>query len=229
MQRRTLVYNTMFLISITGMTMLYAQSFHCSEGECTSRVTKLVTLSSTKQSICESNVLDKNPLEPTDLKEALNYLKSHPDHTSYHLLIAIGRYYPDTYKTIASRQKGEILSSALLEVTFLNDWGYLDPAEPFDDESAKALLETGQACIDRLIPMLEDGRAAPLFGSEEATVSRLYMFRRKDFTFRYISLIIGQAPGFAADPAIRDKDIAALKGRLKERGAKTFGKQTEKK
>ncbi len=64
--------------------------------------------------------------------------------------------------------------------------------------------------------LLEEGENASLFGSEEATESKRFGYRSKDFAYRYIMLILGEQPTFHADPKERDKDIDALKAKLKK-------------
>jgi len=175
----------------------------------------LIDESTKKKAVCESSLLINNPLAPNDIPEALKYLASHSDYSSYHLLLAIRQYYPESYKAIANRDKAAILCSALRNSTYLNDWGYLDNIESFDGESAKALLDSGEVALSFLVPLLEDNDSAPLFGSEEATLSREYKYRRKDFAYRYISLLLGQSPTFSPDLKERNKSIESLKSKLK--------------
>jgi hypothetical protein len=76
------------------------------------------------------------------------------------------------------------------------------------------LVETGKAAFKYLTPLLGNDKAAPLNGSADATASVVYKYRRKDFAYRYVSLIIGEQPTFHTDPKARDKDIEMLKRRL---------------
>jgi hypothetical protein len=137
------------------------------------------------------------------MSEALQYIKKHPDYTSYYLLIAIRRYYPNDYKNISNPDKAAILCSALNNSCELNDW--------------EALLETKQDALKPLLLLLDNTNVAPLFGSKQATRSSIYSYRRNDFAFRYVCLIVGQTPPFYADPRTRDEAINALKAKLKEK------------
>jgi hypothetical protein len=92
---------------------------------------------------------------------------------------------------------------------FYNDWGYLEPGGSHDGEAARALLELGPAAANCLRPLLADRSTAPLFGSEEATLSSLYGYRRCDFAYRYLVKLRGGDPAFDRDPAQRDRAIAA--------------------
>jgi hypothetical protein len=208
-----------WILFCMGVLMLMSNSAS-GDGDQASRVKKLVEESSAKKTASESGLLNSNPLMPNDLAEALAYIKKHPDYTSYHLLLAIRKYYADAYKDVTASDKDAILCSALKNSTHLNDWGYLDPAGSFDGVSAKALLENGKAALKSLAAGLADGESAPLFGTEEATISKLYHYRRKDFAYRYASLILGLTPSFHADPKERDKDINKLKIELAKKNLK---------
>jgi hypothetical protein len=180
------------------------------------RVNRLIDESAKKKAIDQSGLLNENPLMASDVPEALAHIKKHPDYTSYHLLLAVRMYYPRSYKEISTDVKVAVLCSALKNTTFLNDWGTLHPSDSFEAESATALLETGKAALRSLLPLLDDDESAPLFGSKEATMSKKLMYRRKDFAYRYASLILGRSPVFHRDPKDRDKDIEALKTELKK-------------
>jgi len=193
-----------------------------------SSVTTLIDESTRKQSVLESRELKRtvsgdvvrwvyvNPLLDSDVPEALTYIKKHADYTSYLLLMTLRRHYPASYKDVANVEKSSILCSALKNTIVLNDWGNLQPSGSFDGESAKALLATGKVALRCLEPLLNDDSSAFLHGSQEGTLSVFYCYRRKDFAYRYASLILGKSPVFRADPKERDKDIETLKAELKK-------------
>jgi len=192
-------------------------------------VAKLVEESIKKKAVIESGWFQRrvsggverwdyvNPLLDSDVPEALAHIKKHTDYTSYHLLMALRKFYASSYKDVPNENKSAILCSALTKTTGLNDWGNLGPSGSYDDESAEALLATGKAALKRLAPILDDASEAPLFGSEAATMSDVYRYRRKDFAYRYASLLLGKSPVFRAEPKERDQDIEALKAELKKR------------
>lgn len=179
-------------------------------------VKKLVEESTKKKAVDESSLLNENPLMAGDVPEAVAYIKKHADYTSYHLLLAVRKYYPASYKEVSTDDKVAILCSALKNSTYLNDWGILYISDSFDGETAKAFLETGKTALKSLAVILDDDESVPLFGSKEATTSKTYAYRRKDFAYRYASLILGESPVFHADPKERDKDIETLKAKLKK-------------
>ena len=85
-----------------------------------------------------------------------------------------------------------------------------------DYEIGKALVATGKAAIPFLQPILEDGKEALLFKSGAAAMSLGAQYRRKDFAYRYMCLILAHPYSFDMDPTERDKNIEKLKNTLKE-------------
>ncbi len=163
--------------------------------------------------LLKSEVLSRG-LSDEELPEALSYVNAHADRSSYHLLFAIRRASPSAYQNLGSSAKAAILCDALSHVQFLNDWGYLDPSESHDGEASVALLELGRDALGSLAPVLSNGSPAPLYGSETATLSSTYKFRRQDFAYRYVMLILRRLPTFDADPSVRDGQIARLRTEL---------------
>jgi hypothetical protein len=105
----------------------------------------------------------------------------------------------------------------MIHSNFLNDWGHLG-IQSFDGQSARALLETGEHALKPLIPILDCEESAELFGSEEATISLTRQYRRKDFAYRYIMIILKTEPLFDSDPKQRDEEIKFLKKEIAKRG-----------
>ena len=176
----------------------------------TDTVEKLIADSKKKLTLMESKTLTNAKLGPEDVRAAQDYIKEHKDYTSYHLLFALP---PDDYKKIPNATKADILVSALGHLIFLNDWGHL-PAAHYDGKPAKALLETKKEAIAPLKGLLDDRSEAPFCGSKDATTSSSYGYRRCDFAYRYLSLILGRTPAFPTSPEERDKLIARLKEEL---------------
>ena len=178
------------------------------------KVKKLLEASANREGIHESGLFAENPLPAGDVAEALAYIKKHPDYTSYHLLIAIQRYHRDSYKEVSNDDKAAVLCSALSKITFLNDWGYLEPSGSFDGDSAKALLEIGKPALKYLAPILDDSKAGAAVWIGGSHDKPRLQIPAKDFAFRYASLILGEKPAFHRDLKDRDRDIEALKGKL---------------
>jgi hypothetical protein len=176
-------------------------------------LTKLIEESRRGVSLVESPLAPGVEFTPPDVQAAADYVRAHPDHTAYHVLFALRARAPDAYQGLPATTRAAVLCAALGKLRFLNDWGYLAPKDPHDGPAAAALVETGAAALPCLAPLLDNRSDAPLFGSEEATLSSMYKYRRCDFAFRAAARILGAAAPFDADPRRRDKDIAQLKAR----------------
>lgn len=142
-------------------------------------------------------------------------VEAHPDASSYHRLGVLRREQPAIYARIAPETRARVLCAALATSRYLNDWGYLDPGESYDGKAATALLETGRAALSCLAPLLDDLGAAPLFGSEEATMSAVRRYRRADFAARYAAIVLGEGPAFEIDMAARDRALEGLRARVR--------------
>jgi hypothetical protein len=148
------------------------------------------------------------------LAEAKAYILAHPDFTSYHLLFFVKRYSPLSYHSVPDLQKAQILVSTLTHQYAFNDWGHLAPKGSHDREVAQALLALGDQVVPILEPVLDDDTPVGLFGSEEATISLLYQYRRCDYAYRYICVLLGKPAHFAKKIEERDRAIQELKKTL---------------
>lgn len=178
-------------------------------------IDELINESRQRLSLMESKHLAEGiPSAEIDMVE--KYINAHPDYTSYHLLFGIRERFTTTYSRVPQRAKANILCSALAELNYLNDWSVLDPDYSHDRRAASVLIETGNYALPCLNNLLQDRRPAPLFGTEEATLSSLYKYRRSDFAYRYVSLILGENPVFIPDPKKRDEEIEILIKRMRQ-------------
>jgi hypothetical protein len=162
----------------------------------------------------KSETLATAELTEADRDATVAYVEAHPDHTAYLVLIAMHRLDAAAYRSVRDSTKAAILVDALGHLVLFNDWGYLDPAGSHDGEAAIALLELGPVAVSMLRRLFSDDRSAPLFGSETATLSSSLHYRRKDFAYRYVCLLLEREPTFDADPAIRDAAIEQLEADL---------------
>jgi len=176
-------------------------------------IESLVTASKSRQSLMEAaSLLDQFSRE--DVDAAITYVLTHGDHSAYHLLFALRRRAEDAYDRLPPEVKVNILRDALKHLHYLNDWGYLDPKGSHDGEAAQALLKLGHDALQPLVLLIDDGRPVRLFGSEAATIARMYQYRTRDFAYRYLYLILGRQPVFDPDPQVRDAEIERLKTEL---------------
>jgi hypothetical protein len=175
---------------------------------------QLVRDSERHMTAMESAALRNLQLSSPEARKFATYAEANPNDAAYHVLIGLRRADGAEYQQVPSQVKAAILCSALASQIHLNDWGYLDPKESRDGEAAQALVELGATAKPSLVGLLNDCRPAPLFGSEEATMSSMYKYRRCDFAYRYLAQIFGSTPVFDPDPAQRDNEIAVLKRRV---------------
>ena len=86
---------------------------------------------------------------------------------------------------------------ALKQCVTLNDWGMLEPERDntqFDGIATKALTAIGPKAIPSLIPLLDDRRSAPITGSEESTVAIFDNYRRSDYAYKCLMMILKTEP-----------------------------------
>ena len=176
----------------------------------TSRLDAAVKAATAGESYLQSMLYASEPLSPKELAEADSYIQCHPDFTSYHLLLALRQQSPLAYGKVPDGVKAKILCQALSRLLCLNDFGYLEPSESYDDVAGRAIIELGAPALPRLVQLLKDKNEAPLCGSQPATLFSAFRYRRADFAYRYIMLILGRRPTFPVDPAERDKLIDEL-------------------
>ena len=99
----------------------------------------------------------------------------------------------------------------------MNDFGQLVPTDVSDEHSGEALVAVGEPAIRPLQELLSNLDEAPVFGSRASTTARNLHFRRADYAYRYLMLILGRKPTFPRDLTERDKLIADLRKELENR------------
>jgi hypothetical protein len=163
-----------------------------------------------------SEAFETARFDAADARAAADRIRARADASSLHLLLALRREAPDVYRELSPQVRAAVLVDALREVPQLNDFGWMEPGGDGQDRTAaRALLELGDAAREPLAALLDDDRPAPLAGSEAATMSHLYGYRRSDFAYRYLARLMGRDPSCAADPGDRDGAIRALRDELR--------------
>jgi hypothetical protein len=147
-------------------------------------------------------------LPDDEVERAAQVVSATPDESTYLVLMALRRDAPAAYSTLPPGVRAAVLVAALRTLTFLNDFGYLEPDESWDAAAAHALVECGASAVPLLRAALDDLAPAPLRGSEEATLATLHGCRRADFAYRYLALLLGRPAVFLATPEARDVLIA---------------------
>jgi hypothetical protein len=188
----------------------------CQADQLAPRLAKLVDQAKDKKCFVFTDWDITNPLTERDVPVALGYVKSHPDYTAYFLVLVLRTHYPQAYRELRKEMRAAVLCSALERAHGFNDWSVLHERDSLDKVSARTLLDSGKVALQYLKPLLDNDKPALLYGSQAATLSIACKYRVKDFAYRYALLILGERPSFGADPATRDKAIAALKATLKK-------------
>jgi hypothetical protein len=111
---------------------------------------------------------------------------------------------------LSNDAKVAVLCSALEHVEAANDWGVFSPEESADYASGLMLIDIGTDALPLLKKLLSDNRQVRLYGSRPSTISVKYKYRRKDYAYRYICMILGRGHSFDAEPEMRDKAIEQL-------------------
>jgi hypothetical protein len=181
-------------------------------------VARLIAESKNKAAVDVSDAYyEERHVRPADLPLVLDYIRKHPDYTSYHLLFVLRRDQPTAYHKLPATVRASVLFSALKELTSFNDWeepceGLDIRYEPNSDSPDQMLLEIGRPALPYLLPLL-DNRSEASYGDEEDE-AEYDNYRRADVAFRFVSSILGLPYDFRPDPAERDQAIAAFKKEL---------------
>lgn len=153
-------------------------------------------------------------MSPKEMEMAAAYVKSNPDVSSYHLLMALRKQAPQVYQDIPDTTKARVLCDAFAKVDYFNDFKLLGGPEIYYN-SANALVSLGKVAIPLLQKLLQDRRETLALGSIDATGSLIQRYRRCDWAYMYVVFILGRKPVLPHDLAERDKLIAELDEALK--------------
>lgn len=150
---------------------------------------------------------------PAAIAAALEHVQREPDR-AYLVAMALREGASEAYASLPAAQRARILCAALATQPTLNDWGTLEDLDGIEGPAARALLELGPEALASLRRLLRDTSAAPLRGSEAATLSHHHEYRRCDYAYRLACTLLGEPVRFVASTAERDRHIAALEARL---------------
>lgn len=168
-------------------------------------------------SLMDSRAFDTAHFTEQEIRRAGTYILEHQDYTAYHVLMALQKHSPATFNAVPHNARAAVLGSALGHLRSFNDWDHLDNTSPSQKPAVHALLSSGEEAVQYLRPLLDDCSDAPFYGTEEATMSSIYHYRRCDFAYRYIMFLLNGTPVFHRTPEERDREIMALKRDLEMR------------
>jgi hypothetical protein len=96
-------------------------------------------------------------LTDEEAARAAAWVAQHPDHTSYHLVLALRSRAPARYREVPAAARAAVLCAALQHLQLFNDWGHLIDT-PGDGPAVAALVDAGPAALVCLRPLLDDTR-----------------------------------------------------------------------
>jgi hypothetical protein len=122
-------------------------------------------------------------------------------------LLALRESSREAYSEIEPAKRVQILVDDLERSKFYNRWGI---PHLYWEDAGRALIEQGQTALPALRELLDDDRPAPVWGDEEATISREFGYRVKDYAWALIQAIQGRGlADIPRDAAGRDRLIRA--------------------
>jgi hypothetical protein len=150
---------------------------------------------------------------PEEFVFAEGRIRRVPDHTSFHLMLALRKHAPARYACIPDSVKAAVFCDTLAHQVCMNDWYNLD-SDRTERDFEIDLIATGEVALPKLVPLLDNSEPALSEGSQEATQSGANCYRRKDYAYLYICRILGEDYLFDRDPAVRDERIAKLQEKV---------------
>ena len=133
---------------------------------------------------------------------ALAPLITKPDRASLFGLLALRRIGPTRYRELKPELRVSVLVDSLKTAKYFNTFGL--PHVRWED-AATAIIEEGRAAEPALIPLLNDKRDAPVWGSEDFYEYSRYKYRVSDYAWALLNEIRGQKVTIPEDPAARDR------------------------
>ncbi len=130
------------------------------------------------------------------------------DRSSLLTLLAVRKTSRTTYDTVDQVKRVTILAESLRTSKSFNTWGLPHVKWEYASES---LIVEGPAAEKALLPLLDDTREAPTWGSEDYMEYDRYKYRVRDYAWALLAAIRKQQIDISPDPTVRDRQIAALK------------------
>jgi len=142
-----------------------------------------------------------------DSQSILALVKDNDNATGLLPLLLLRKLDNKTYLDVPAENRAKILTDALQGSKYFNTWGL--PNFHLEDASL-ALIEVGTSAIPALKRMLSDTRPAPLFGSQEYMVYKLYNYRLCDYALFFLERIEGNRE-FQLQKSIQERDAEIKK------------------
>jgi hypothetical protein len=130
------------------------------------------------------------------------------DRSSLLTLLAVRKASPTTYNSVDPARRVAILVESLRTSKHFNTWGLPHVKWEY---AAESLIEEGTAADKPLSALLDDRRDAPVWGGEDYREYARYKYRVCDYALAMLTQIRKRQIDLSPDPAVRDRQIAALK------------------
>lgn len=166
-------------------------------------IDELVAAAERGQAFCELDMPAGWAPTSEEVDAFASEIERRRDASAYHLLLTLADRAPQAVAHIDPAARAGVLSSALADLHWLNDWGHPGP-DPSEGPAARALLACGEVAREFLKPLLDDTRPARLFGSEPGALADGYGYRRCDYAYRYLALLQSREPEWHDEPSARD-------------------------
>jgi len=131
------------------------------------------------------------------------------DRSSLLTLLAVRKVNPTVYNGIDQAKRVATLVESLRTSKSFNTWGFPHVKWEY---AAESLIAEGDVAGRALLPLLDDKREAPTWGSEDYMEYEHYKYRVCDYAWALFAAIRKQQIEISPEPAARDRQIDALKG-----------------
>lgn len=121
-----------------------------------------------------------------DSKALTASVKDNPNATGLLPLVLLRRLDNKAYLEIPAELRAKVLTDALGSSKFFNTWGI---PNYYLEDASNAMIEAGRSAAPALKKMLPDIRPAPVFGSQEAMLSKQLNYRLCDYALFFLKRI----------------------------------------
>jgi len=124
-----------------------------------------------------------------DSKALAALVKDNPNASGLLPLLLLRKLDNKSYLEIPAELRAKVLTDALGSSKFFNTWGL---PNYYLEDASNAMIEAGRAAAPALRKMLSNTRLAPLFGSQEAMLSKQLKYRLCDYALFFLKRLGGE-------------------------------------
>ena len=137
-----------------------------------------------------------------DSKALAASVKDNPNASGLLPLLLLRKLDNKSYLELPAELRAKVLTDALGSSKFFNTWGL---PNFYLEDASNAMIEAGKSSAPALTKMLRDTRPAPLFGSQEAMLSKQMKYRLCDYALFFLKRI-GGIGDFRLPQAVEERD-----------------------